>query len=126
MFGHLARMVVFGLVGVFLIKAAVDYNPNEAIGLDGALAKLANHSYGPYLLGDRRGRPDRVRPLLAHRRALPPDLSRAASSLAVRGACVPVCGRLRPRVEIEDDADPDEDPARDVNRARPVRRRGRT
>jgi len=50
-FGHLARMVVFGLVGVFLIKAAVDYNPNNAVGLDGALAKLAHASYGPFLLG---------------------------------------------------------------------------
>jgi hypothetical protein len=50
-FGHLARMVVFGLVGVFLIKAAVDYDPNKAVGLDGALAKLAHASYGPFLLG---------------------------------------------------------------------------
>jgi hypothetical protein len=50
-FGHLARMVVFGLVGVFLIAAAIDYNPNKAVGLDGALAKLAHHSYGPFLLG---------------------------------------------------------------------------
>jgi hypothetical protein len=50
-FGHLARMVVFGLVGVFLIKAAIDYNPNKAVGLDGALAKLAHQSYGPFLLG---------------------------------------------------------------------------
>jgi fumarate reductase subunit D len=49
--GHLARMVVFGLVGVFLIKAAVDFNPNKAVGLDGALAKLAHQSYGPFLLG---------------------------------------------------------------------------
>jgi Domain of Unknown Function (DUF1206) len=50
-FGHLARMVVFGLVGVFLIKAAIDYNPNKAVGLDGALAKIAHASYGPFLLG---------------------------------------------------------------------------
>jgi hypothetical protein len=50
-FGLLARMVVFGLVGIFVIKAAVDYNPDKAVGLDGALAKLANHSYGSYLLG---------------------------------------------------------------------------
>jgi hypothetical protein len=49
--GHLARMVVFGLVGIFLIKAAVDYNPNAAVGLDGALAKIVHHSYGPVLLG---------------------------------------------------------------------------
>jgi fumarate reductase subunit D len=50
-FGHLARMVVFGLVGVFLIKAAIDFNPSKAVGLDGALAKLAQASYGPLLLG---------------------------------------------------------------------------
>jgi hypothetical protein len=50
-FGHLARMVVFGLVGIFLVKAAIDYNPNTAVGLDGALAKLADHSYGPFFLG---------------------------------------------------------------------------
>lgn len=50
-FGHLARMVVFGLVGVFLIKAAIDYNPDKAVGLDGALAKIAHASYGPFLLG---------------------------------------------------------------------------
>ena len=50
-FGHIARMVVFGLVGVFLIKAAIDYNPNSAVGLDGALAKIARAPYGPFLLG---------------------------------------------------------------------------
>jgi len=51
MFGHLARMVVFGLVGYGLIKAAVDYNSQKAVGLDGALAKLAQNSYGPFVLG---------------------------------------------------------------------------
>jgi hypothetical protein len=51
MFGHLARMVVFALVGVFLIKAAVDFNPNKAVGLDGALATLLRQAYGPVLLG---------------------------------------------------------------------------
>jgi hypothetical protein len=49
--GHLARMIVFGLIGVFLIKAAVEYNPNTAIGLDGALRKLAAQTYGSVLLG---------------------------------------------------------------------------
>jgi hypothetical protein len=49
--GHLARMVVFGLVGIFLLKAAIDYNPKQAVGLDGALAKLTHYSYGPLLLG---------------------------------------------------------------------------
>jgi hypothetical protein len=50
-FGHVARMVVFSLIGVFLIKAAVDFNPNKAVGLDCALAKIADASYGPFLLG---------------------------------------------------------------------------
>lgn len=50
-FGYLARMVVFGLIGVFLIKAATDFRAKTAIGLDGALAKLAHQSYGHLLLG---------------------------------------------------------------------------
>jgi hypothetical protein len=50
-FGHLARMVTFGLMGYFLIKAALDYNPDEAVGLDGALAKLADSAGGPFVLG---------------------------------------------------------------------------
>jgi hypothetical protein len=49
--GHVARGVVFGLIGVFVIRAAVQYDPKEAIGLDGALQKLASAAYGPYLLG---------------------------------------------------------------------------
>ena len=49
--GHLARTLVFGLVGWFLIKAAWEYDPQEAIGLDGALSKLAAESYGALLLG---------------------------------------------------------------------------
>lgn len=51
MFGILARAVIFALIGYGLIKAAVDYNPKEAIGLDGALRELAHASYGPALLG---------------------------------------------------------------------------
>lgn len=49
--GHIARFVVFGLVGVFVTKAAIDYSPKDAIGIDGALQKLAHASYGPWLLG---------------------------------------------------------------------------
>jgi len=49
--GHVARAVVFGLVAVFLIKAAYDYKANEAIGLDGALGKLYDGAYGEWLLG---------------------------------------------------------------------------
>jgi hypothetical protein len=50
-FGHVARAVIFALIGYGLIKAALDYNPKEAIGLDGALHNLADASYGPLLLG---------------------------------------------------------------------------
>jgi hypothetical protein len=49
--GHVARGVVFALIGYGLIKAAVDYDPKKAVGLDGALRKLADASYGPLLLG---------------------------------------------------------------------------
>jgi hypothetical protein len=49
--GYLARMVAFGIIGIFVVKAAIDYAPAKAVGLDGALSKLAHHSYGPYLLG---------------------------------------------------------------------------
>jgi hypothetical protein len=48
--GHAARGVVFGIVGVFLTKAALDYDPDEAVGIDGALARLAHNSYGTWLL----------------------------------------------------------------------------
>jgi hypothetical protein len=50
-FGHVARAVVFALIGYGLLKAAIDYNPKEAIGLDGALREVAHASYGPALLG---------------------------------------------------------------------------
>jgi hypothetical protein len=49
--GHVARAIVFGMVAAFLLKAAYDYKANEAIGLDGALAKLYNGAYGSWLLG---------------------------------------------------------------------------
>jgi hypothetical protein len=50
-FGHVARAVVFLLVGYGLVAAAIDYEPRKAIGLDGALNELARNSYGPVLLG---------------------------------------------------------------------------
>ena len=48
--GTTARGLVFGLVGVFLIRAAVDFDPHKARGLDGALRSLANTDAGPWLL----------------------------------------------------------------------------
>jgi hypothetical protein len=49
--GHLSRMVVFTLVGYFLIRAAIDHNPDKAVSLDGALTAVGQASYGPILLG---------------------------------------------------------------------------
>jgi hypothetical protein len=49
--GHVARFVVLALMGVFAIKSAADYSPKQAVGLDGALQKLAHASYGSFLLG---------------------------------------------------------------------------
>jgi Domain of Unknown Function (DUF1206) len=48
--GHLARGIVFALIGFFLVRAAWQYDPDEAIGLDGALAKVLRADYGPALL----------------------------------------------------------------------------
>lgn len=49
--GLSARAVVFALIGVFLIKAAVQSDASEARGLEGALDTLAGQPYGPWLLG---------------------------------------------------------------------------
>ena len=48
--GHAARGVVFGLIGFFLVRAAYQYDPNEAVGLDGALGKVLQQDYGDTLL----------------------------------------------------------------------------
>jgi hypothetical protein len=48
--GLLSRFVVFSLIGGFLVKAAYEYDPQEAIGLDGALRKVVQASYGQALL----------------------------------------------------------------------------
>jgi hypothetical protein len=49
--GHVARAIVFALVGWFLIRAAIEYDPDKAVGLDGALTKLGQAAYGPVVLG---------------------------------------------------------------------------
>jgi hypothetical protein len=49
-FSFTARALIFCLVGYFFISAAINYNPNEAIGIDGALAVLARTYYGKTIL----------------------------------------------------------------------------
>ena len=49
--GIAARGMVFGIVGVFLIRAALQYDPQQARGLGGALQTLAQQPLGRWLLG---------------------------------------------------------------------------
>ncbi len=51
-FGTAARGVVFGLTGFFVIRAAWDYDPSKARGLDGALRNtVADSNTGRLLVG---------------------------------------------------------------------------
>jgi hypothetical protein len=49
--GMAARGVVFGIIGWLVIKSALQYDPSEAQGLQGALVTLREAAYGRYLLG---------------------------------------------------------------------------
>ena len=49
--GHLARFAVFGLIGLFLLEAAWEFDSKQARGLDGALLEVAQQPYGALLLG---------------------------------------------------------------------------
>jgi hypothetical protein len=48
--GYLARGIVFGLVGVFVIKAAMDHQPGKADGFDVALQSVMDAPFGRFLL----------------------------------------------------------------------------
>ena len=49
-FGRISQGVVFGIIGVLVMIAAVQYEPDKAKGLDGALKTLAGQPYGRWLL----------------------------------------------------------------------------
>jgi hypothetical protein len=49
--GLVARGIVFGIIGLFLIDAAWLARAEEARGLSGALRTLEEQPYGPYVLG---------------------------------------------------------------------------
>lgn len=44
--GEIGRGIGFGLVGFFLVRSSIEYDPNEATGLDGALRRLADEPWG--------------------------------------------------------------------------------
>jgi hypothetical protein len=48
--GYSARGVVFPLIGVALVRAAINHNPHEAKGLGEALLEIASSSYGQAML----------------------------------------------------------------------------
>ncbi|MDQ6850325.1 MAG: DUF1206 domain-containing protein [Actinomycetota bacterium] len=48
--GTAARGVVFGMAGILVITAAVQYEPKKARGIDGALRALRDTAVGPWLL----------------------------------------------------------------------------
>ena len=50
-FGIGARGGVFAIIGIFLVLAAIHANANEARGVGGVLAALAEQPFGPWLLG---------------------------------------------------------------------------
>jgi hypothetical protein len=50
-FGYAALGVVFTIIGIFLIVAAFQHNPGQAVGLDGALLELSRQPFGQLLLG---------------------------------------------------------------------------
>ncbi|MEV3860365.1 DUF1206 domain-containing protein [Streptomyces sp. NPDC050095] len=48
--GGLARGLIYTAAGVFVVSAALHYDPDEAKGMDGALRSLARTPAGPWLL----------------------------------------------------------------------------
>jgi Domain of Unknown Function (DUF1206) len=49
--GLAARALVFALVGYFLLRTAIEFNAGKAVGVDGALARLHQQPFGPWLVG---------------------------------------------------------------------------
>jgi Domain of Unknown Function (DUF1206) len=48
--GLTARALVFGLVGYFVLRTSIDFNANDAVGIDGALARVHKQPLGQWLL----------------------------------------------------------------------------
>ena len=91
--GHLARAVTFALIGFFLVRAAYQYDPEETVGLDGALAKIARADYGPWLLGLTAAGPVCLRPVLLRRGALARGRARRRVGRRRHGRARPAAAR---------------------------------
>ncbi len=48
--GFVARGLIFALVGFFFLRAAIFFDAQEAVGVSGALGRLAKQPWGPVLL----------------------------------------------------------------------------
>ena len=48
--GLAGRAIVFTLIGIFFIRAGFQFDPQEAVGFDGALRKVADAPLGPLIL----------------------------------------------------------------------------
>ncbi|WP_349410023.1 DUF1206 domain-containing protein [Pseudalkalibacillus sp. SCS-8] len=49
--GLIARGITFAIIGYFLIQTALTADSNKVVGLDGALAKIAQQPFGQIMLG---------------------------------------------------------------------------
>ena len=83
-FGRIAQGVVFGIIGVLVMIAAVQFDPNKAKGLDGALKTLAAPAVREVAARHHRARLPRVRRVRPGRgEAAPGQLSSAPTSSAI-------------------------------------------
>ena len=73
--GYIARGAVFFLIGILVVKAAMDHQPGKAQGFDVALQEPRGCAVRPGAAGRGGARPDLLRRLLRGRGALPPALS---------------------------------------------------
>ena len=48
--GYASRAVVFVVIGIFLMIAAIQHDPQEAVGLSGALQEITRHTWGQIVL----------------------------------------------------------------------------
>lgn len=48
--GEVGRGIGIGLIGFFLVRSAITYDPNQATGLDGALRRLATERFGLFVV----------------------------------------------------------------------------